>query len=110
MKLLIQNWQHENPAFQATDAMWRAAAARHPDVAAKLDVILGQTRADFDHHVPDADFLITWTSVVKEFFPAPQAKRLKIVFMTSAGLDRIAPFDWLPPGAILSNNSGVQRA
>jgi phosphoglycerate dehydrogenase-like enzyme len=29
------------------------------------------------------------------------------VFCTSAGLEKLAPFDWLPEGAVLLNNSGV---
>jgi phosphoglycerate dehydrogenase-like enzyme len=32
---------------------------------------------------------------------------LKLLFVTNAGLDRLAPFDWLPPGVILMNNRGT---
>jgi phosphoglycerate dehydrogenase-like enzyme len=39
-------------------------------------------------------------------FPC-EAPRLKLLFITNAGLDRLAPFDWLPPGVMLLNNAGV---
>jgi phosphoglycerate dehydrogenase-like enzyme len=44
--------------------------------------------------------------VVQAHFPCP-APHLKLLFVTNAGLDRLAPFDWLPPGTILMNNRGT---
>src|SRR6476646_2136889 len=54
----------------------------------------------------EAEALICDASVVKAGFPC-QAPRLKLLFVTNAGLDRLAPFDWLPPGVILMNNRGT---
>jgi phosphoglycerate dehydrogenase-like enzyme len=62
--------------------------------------------ADFGAMVADADILIISSAVlrkVKHLLPL----RLKLIFCTSAGLDSLQPFDWLPPGCLLLNNSGV---
>ena len=39
-------------------------------------------------------------------FPC-RAPRLQLIFVTNAGLDRLAPFDWLPRGVALLNNRGT---
>ena len=46
---------------------------------------------------------------MKAWFPCP-APHLKLLFLTNAGLDRLAPFDWLPPKVALMNNRGTHAA
>ncbi len=86
--------------------MWDAAAARAPDIGGGHIVSIGRTTADFTSAMTDAEALICDVSVIKAQFPCP-APRLKLLFVTNAGLDRLAPFDWLPPGVILLNNRGT---
>ena len=38
---------------------------------------------------------------------AQHGKRLRIVHVTSAGVDGYLPLDWLPPGAVFTNSSGI---
>lgn len=38
---------------------------------------------------------------------AEQARRLRMVHCTSAGVERYLPLSWLPSGAVLTNSSGV---
>jgi phosphoglycerate dehydrogenase-like enzyme len=38
---------------------------------------------------------------------ALHGKRLRIVHVTSAGIDSYLPLDWLPPGAVFTNSSGI---
>ena len=106
IRVHIQNHPGQVPEFRATDAVWDAAAARFPDLAAQLDVSIGWTDDDFARAIGDAEVLITWVAVIREQFPTP-APALRMIYMTSSGLDKIAPFDWLPPGCLLVNNRGT---
>ena len=108
MRIHLQNPDHD-PLFDFSLAMWGAAAARAPDIGMGHDVSLGVTPADFIAGMVDAEALVTDASVVKALFPCP-APKLKMIFLTNAGLDRLAPFDWLPPGVALMNNRGTHAA
>ena len=57
----------------------------------------------------DAEALVTDASVIPALFPC-EAPRLKLIFLTNAGLDTLAPFTWLPPGVVLMNNRGAHAA
>jgi phosphoglycerate dehydrogenase-like enzyme len=87
-------------------AIWDAAAARAPDIGLGQTVSLGTTPADFAAAMQDAEALVTDVSVIKALFPC-EAPHLKLIFLTNAGLDRLAPFTWLPPGVVLMNNRGT---
>jgi phosphoglycerate dehydrogenase-like enzyme len=80
--------------------------ARAQDAGGGHDVSIGRTDADFAAAMTDAEALICDVSVVNAQFPCA-APRLQLLFVTNAGLDRLAPFDWLPPGVILMNNRGT---
>ena len=84
--------------------MWDGAAARAADIGAGHEVTIGDTDADFAAGIAEAEALITEIGVVAAKFPCP-APRLKLLFITNAGLDALAPFDWLPPGVALLNNA-----
>ena len=103
MRIHIQN-DPADPLFEITPAQWDAAAARagEPGHAASF----GDTPDAFAAAIPTAAALITASHVVRRLLPAP-APALRIVFCTSAGLDPLAPFDWLPPAAEVWNNSGT---
>lgn len=106
LRLHIQNLPSENPVFHVTDQVWRAASARNPALAARVEASIGWTPEDFARAIPEAEFLVTWTMAAKTLFPV-KAPNLKMIFITSAGLDRLAPYDWLPTNCALLNNSGV---
>jgi glyoxylate/hydroxypyruvate reductase len=105
MRIHLQN-PADDPLFDFSHTMWEAAAARAPDIGAGHAVTVGATAADFRAAMTEAEALICDASVIKAHFPCP-APRLKLLFVTNAGLDRLAPFDWLPPGVILMNNRGT---
>ncbi len=108
MRIHLQN-PHNEPLFDFSRAMWEAAAARSPDIGAGHEVSIGVTPADFLVAMREAEALVTDASVIKALFPCP-APNLKLIFLTNAGLDKLAPFDWLPPGVALMNNRGVHAA
>jgi len=108
MRIHLQNPDND-PLFEFSRAMWDAAVAQAPDIGVGHDVTIGDSPAGFAAAIRDAEALICDASVVRAFFPCP-APQLKLLFITNAGLDGLAPFDWLPPGVALLNNRGTHGA
>jgi glyoxylate/hydroxypyruvate reductase len=88
-----------------TMADWHAAIARSGVSEGQHSVSLGETLEDFARAIPEAEALVTATSVTRQLFPV-EAPRLTLMFCTSAGLDPV-PFASLPPGLQVLNNRGV---
>ena len=105
MRVHLQN-PNDDPLFNFSRAMWDGAVARAGNVGSGHDVTIGHTSDDFAAAMQMAEALVCDVSVIRSRFPC-QAPKLKLLFVTNAGLDRIAPFDWLPPGVILMNNRGT---
>jgi glyoxylate/hydroxypyruvate reductase len=105
MRIHIQN-PIDDPLFVFSHKMWDEAAIRAGDVGRGHEVTLGDTDEDFAAGMEDAEALVTEIGVIKRLFPC-RAPRLQLIFLTNAGLDGIAPFDWLPPNVALLNNSGT---
>jgi phosphoglycerate dehydrogenase-like enzyme len=108
MHIHLQNPDND-PLFDFSRVMWETAAARAPDIGTGHDVTIGGTRADFSAALRDAEALICDAGVIQALFPCP-APHLKLIFLTNAGLDKLAPFDWLPPDVVLMNNRGTHAA
>lgn len=108
MRIHLQNPDND-PLFDFSRKMWDAAAARAPDVGQGHEVTIGVTHVDFVAAMREAEALVTDVSVIRALSPIV-APNLKLLFVTNAGLDRLAPFDWLPPGVILMNNRGTHTA
>ena len=105
MHIHIQN-PADDPLFEFSRAMWDAAAARTPDIGLGHSVTIGDTATNFTAAMRDAEALVCDVSVVRTLLPCA-APHLKLLFVTNAGLDKVAPYDWLPPGAALLNNRGT---
>src|ERR1700722_4203865 len=105
MRIHLQN-PADDPLFDFSRDMWTAAITRAPDIGDGHTVTIGVSSADFAAAIQAAEALICDVSVIRAEFPCA-APRLKLLFVTNAGLDRLAPFDWLPPGVILMNNRGT---
>jgi len=108
MRIHVQN-QPGPGNFPITGDQWAAACARAPDVSAGHEVTFGETPEAFAQAMRDTEALVAQSGAVKALFPA-SAPRLRMIFCTSAGLDRLAPFDWLPDGVALLNNRGTHGA
>lgn len=106
MRVHIQNHPNDgNP--RATLPLWQEAVARAGRKGAGLQISLGETEADFAAAIGDVDALITSSRVVQNHLPGADAARLKLVFLTHAGVDSLAKGDFIPPGVTLLNNSGA---
>lgn len=108
MRLHIQN-PPDDP-FAISGRQWEAALARSPDMAG-LAMTMADDDAGFAAGMGGAEVLLTGTKQAAQRLPKGAlpgiAPSLRIVSCTSAGLDRLAPFDWLPDGVTLLNNSGT---
>ena len=105
MRIHLQN-PDDDPLFDFSRDMWDAAAARAGEAGSGHDVTIGNTSADFAAAIAETEALICDVSVIRARFPCA-APRLKLLFLTNAGLDRLAPFDWLPTDVVLMNNRGT---
>jgi len=105
MRIHLQN-PRGTPLFDFSLAMWDAASVRAGEIGRGHAVSLGVTPADFVAGMRDAEALVIDASVIKALFPC-EAPRLRLIFLTNAGLDGLAPFTWLPPGVVLMNNRGT---
>lgn len=108
MRVHIQNPRGGDP-FAFTTEQWAEATARAGVIGAEHDVSIGATDAEFTRAMIEAEALITDVDTLRRLPPRGGA-RLKLVFITSAGLDTLAPYDWLPGGAALLNNRGAHAA
>ncbi len=94
--------------FALTQANWDTAAASAPDVAEGHSLSFGEGADAFAAGMTDAEVLVCHTSALADGLPPSPA--LRMIFVTSAGLDKLAPFDWLPDGVALMNNRGTHAA
>jgi len=112
MRIHVQNPADE-AIFPITPAQWANAVRRSPDMA-DLQVSFASDEAGYQQAMAEAEALVTWTRIVHERFPKgalpAAAPKLRMIFCTSAGLDRLAPFDWLPEDVVLLNNRGTHAA
>ncbi len=108
MRIHLQSYRSpEN--FPLTPEVWAAAAARAPDVSAGHQVSFGDTAEAFQAALPGLEALVSQTRALSRLLPF-DARGLRMIYCTSAGLDALAPFDWLPEGVPILNNSGTHAA
>lgn len=105
MRIHIHN-DPSDPLYVISRAHWDAAAARAVEPGRGHAISIGASDAEFRAAIGEVEALITCLPVILRHFPTP-APTLRLIFMTVAGVDRLAPFDWLPPGVALLNNRGA---
>jgi phosphoglycerate dehydrogenase-like enzyme len=102
MRFHIQNPPEPNQ-FDITEAQWlEAGGGVH-------SVTFGRTAEDFAAVAAEIEALIAPASKARALLACP-APRLRMLFVTSAGVDKMMPLDWLPPEVMLINNSGTHSA
>lgn len=101
-RVYIENVRGHNPAYEVTSEALLAhlAPARYPD---ELTCCYSDDR-DLAA-LRRADILIA--SRLDTGVIASEGTALKLIQCTSAGVERYAPFDWLPASTALTNASGV---
>ena len=106
MRVHIQNEGVDTP-FSLTRLQWNEATRR----AGRCDIsaTFADTAAGFADWVADAELLVTSPGTLVKLLPLPP-NRLGVIFCLAAGMDHLAPFDWLPAGVALWNNRGAHGA
>ncbi len=105
LHLHIKNNRAGEAVFRTTAALYRAAARRHPKLAKQVRTTIDWDLDRFENSMKTADVLVTW-DLPQENLRA-RAPKLKNIHIIGAGVEHLAPFDWLPRGVALTNNSGV---
>ncbi len=109
----VENRIAQDLVYHVTRERMDGALERHPEVAERIaTTTISYDLEGFDDAVPTADVIVLPTPVLAEWRPnlyhlAEVAPRLKFCFQTGAGAEKIMPLDWLPAGAVLTNNSGA---
>lgn len=107
IRLHIKNNRAGEEVFRTTPARLGAALARRPEAARLLDPVIDWDLDNFDASMATADGLVTWELPREDL--GRRAPKLKWIHVIGAGVDHLAPLDWLPAGVTLTNNSGVHR-
>jgi glyoxylate/hydroxypyruvate reductase A len=105
VRIHIQNDStHDWPPI--TRRQWDLAGSR---LAVQSEVTFGSRPEDFRAVVCDVEALLISPRALRDLLPL-NAPHLKIISCTWAGLEGLAPYEWLPPDTILLNSSGVHAA
>ncbi|MBU0725316.1 MAG: D-2-hydroxyacid dehydrogenase [Alphaproteobacteria bacterium] len=105
INLYVESLTRQPPVFHITPERYARVAARLPEIASRIEPVLSFDGEKFAANVARADVIVGW-DFDRQAIRA-QAENLALVHITGAGLDHLRPFDWLPPKAKLTNNSGV---
>lgn len=106
MRVHVQNHPVADP-FSVTEAQVAAASARAEIPLASVTFATSPT--EFARCIANSDILIAAPGTILPLLPMPP-HALGIVFTLAAGLDRLMPFDWLPPDVVVWNNRGAHGA
>jgi glyoxylate/hydroxypyruvate reductase len=96
----------DQPApFQVTEQRVADACRRHRALARRVAFDWSWDHDRIEDGLRHADVMIGWR-FPREDLPG-RAPRLRWIQLTGAGTEHLQPFDWLPRGVTLTNNSGV---
>ena len=96
------------PVFTITREKYEAAAARYPEVAARLEVFIDWDLENWAASMAEAEVLVTWDLPTAGL--AAAAPKLRWIHVIGAGVEHLCPLDWLPEGVTVINNKGAHAA
>jgi len=103
-RLHLESRRAQSPSFHLDEQAWRLAAARHPELAAQVDVSFGWDGESLPAALETADGLIA-SKFDKALVNA--APRLRWIHTTAAGVDGLMPLSELRSDILFSNSSGI---
>lgn len=103
-RLHLENARARDSQFHLTAEAWQVAAARHPALAAQVEVSIGWDGDILESALREADGLLAGPIDRARIAAAP---RLKWLHTTGAGVDHLVPMDWLPARIKVTNSSGI---
>ena len=108
MRVHVVNSATRPAIYHVTEPAWRAACERYPELSTRLEVSFGDDGDERTQSLADAELVI---GVPHDRVSLQQrAPRLRWIHATHAGVDGLLPLDWLPRGAVLTNNRGAHGA
>jgi len=105
LQVLIDRPSSAEGEITRAKADFRVVAKRHPDVARQLQVVFADTDRERELLLAEAEVFVGWEFPAKNL--ARRAPRLRWIQLTGAGIEHLLPFDWMQPGLLLTNCSGV---
>ncbi len=94
--------------FTISREHYEAAAARYPDVAEHLNVVIDWDLENFHDSMASAEVLVTWDLPTEDL--AVVAPNLRWIHIIGAGVEHLCPMDWVPEGVTVVNNRGAHGA
>jgi len=94
--------------FTITAERYAQAAARHVDVAERLDVMIDWDTDRFAESMATAEALVCWDLPTENLETV--APHLKWIHIIGAGVEHLCPMDWVPEGVTVVNNKGAHAA
>jgi phosphoglycerate dehydrogenase-like enzyme len=107
----LENLSSKEPIYWLTRELVPAARRRHPDLANRVRVTVGENFVDLRRQLRTAQVLVIAADALKHpTFPAgvfDEAPNLRLVQLIGAGVESLFPLDWLPARIELATASGV---
>ena len=108
LRVHIENLRAPPDVYHLTPERWSAACVRHRALARWVEATFGWDGEALEAGLREAVIAIGIHNRIERL--AEIAPRLRWVHATLAGVDRLFPLDWLPPGVVLTNNHGAHGA
>lgn len=105
VRLHIKNNRAGELVFRTTPARYADAETRHLDLADSVETTIDWDLDHFFESMNTAEVLMTWDLPTEDL--RVHAPHLKWVHIIGAGVEHLAPFDWVPDGMTITNNSGI---
>jgi phosphoglycerate dehydrogenase-like enzyme len=94
--------------FTITRERYDEAAAHHPEVAARLEVLIDWDIDRFAESMASAEALVAWDLPTEDL--GAVAPHLEWIHIIGAGVEHLCPMDWVPEGVTVVNNKGAHAA
>jgi len=85
---------------------WNDALGRNGLKELKHRLTICHSEADLAGHLAEADIIVSSRADLRHIV-VPDNTAARYIFFAFAGVDHLAPFDWVPAGAHVVNNSGA---
>ncbi|MBV6657511.1 MAG: D-2-hydroxyacid dehydrogenase [Devosiaceae bacterium] len=108
IRVYIENARARPAVYWITPDLLAEALGGRPALSGRIDVSLAFDDDGRDDLLSEAEVILG--SKVDTARGRSTARRLVWFHSTSAGVENLAPFDWLPKGAQLSNSRGIHAA
>jgi len=105
MKVLIYTRPPDHGS-SITARHWNAALRRNGMERLEHELVLCHSCDGLADHLPSSDIVVSSKADLRAYLSVAPAN-IKLIFFAFAGVDHLAPFDWVPAGAYVVNNSGA---